>query len=490
MGFTTGKKAPWPAWRTLCVELLVFLLAACVMAGGRSQVLFAGGEQQGETRSPQVLVGLFRTKSVTLRSSGSWSLTSPTGERVSLKAGSSLTVSASGSRIAWEISGGGQKGSSGGNILISPASPQGPFISVVSAEGAGSSYSSTSFRGSIIVMADAGSLLVANAVDMEEYVQSVVGGETIGSWPLEVARAQAVAVRSYAAYKTGLRKDTLDRDYVGVFSALKPEDVLIWTSDQVYRGIGEETGQTVTAALSTRGEILTYQGLPAATYYHADAGGMTEDPCYVWGKGVPYLVPVAELPHESPHSFWTVTLTPHDLAMAADRLGVLLPGSPDVLRGLEQGVSGRWFRVLLASASAAEPVRGTDLRAVLPQVKSTLFSAYAVGGGRVTEGFLSTGMSFSVAGAEGVRSDVHLGSSYVIGSSGEALPLPLPESQPVTALSAQVSDGPPSVILQGSGWGHGVGLSQWGARGMALMGHDSWEILGLYYPETTPDKWW
>lgn len=476
--------------RAVCVALLVVLsLVVYTRAGGNSPVLFAGGALPRESKSPQVLVGLFRTKSLTLRSGGNWSLTTPSGEKVSLKPGNSLTLSVSGSKIAWEVTGSGaRKGTAGGNLLVSPASPQGPFVSVVSAEGAGAAYAYASFRGSMIAMVDSGSLLVANAVDIEDYVQSVVGGEMIDSWPLEAARAQAVAVRSYAAYKTGLRKGATDRDYVGVFSSLRPEDVLIWSHDQVYRGIGEETDRTISATLSTRGEILTYQGLPAAAYYHADAGGMTEDPCYVWGRGVPYLVPVAEPPHESPHSFWSVDLTPGDLALAADRLGVHLSGPPDVLRGLEQGVSGRWFTVLLGSGPGACPVRGTDLRAVLPQVKSTLFSAYVVGGGRATEGSLSTGMRFSVAGSEGVLSGVHLGSSFVIGRSNGPLPVHLPQA--VAVLSEARIEGSQRVVLEGSGWGHGVGLSQWGARGMALEGKDAWEILGLYYPETTPDKWW
>ncbi len=481
------KAASCRARQTVLAAFVVLFLAMCTRAGELSPVLFARAASSPASPAPEILVGLFRTQSVTFGCGGNWSLTTPGGEKVSLKAGSSLTLRLSGSQVAWETTGANaRKGSARGNVLVAPLSPEGPFVSVVKAEGAGAAYGYTTFRGSMIVMVDGGSLLVANALDIEEYVQSVVGGEMIDSWPLEAARAQAVAVRSYAAYKTGLRKGETRRDYAGMFSSLRPEDVLIWSHDQVYRGLDEETAATMAAASSTRGEILTYQGTPAAAYYHADAGGMTEDPCYVWGKGVPYLVSVAEPPHESHHSSWTVTLTPEELSQAAGRLGVPLTEPPDVLRGLECGVSGRWFAVLLGPAQTARPVRGTDLRGILPQIKSTLFSAYAVGGNRATQGSLSPGMCFSVVGSGDVSCGVHLGSSYVIGRSDE--PLPPPEA--VTVLSEQRVEGSPRVVLQGSGWGHGVGLSQWGARGMALAGKDAWEILNLYYPETTPDKWW
>ncbi|HHY75229.1 MAG TPA: SpoIID/LytB domain-containing protein [Firmicutes bacterium] len=474
------------AGRSAGAVLLVLLLVLFVRLLEGPRVLHAGVAPPHGADSPQVLVGLFRAKSVTFRSGGKWFLATSAGEKISLNPGNSLTLAASGQRISWEVQGTGAKGTSAGNILVSPASPEGPFISVSSSGGSSATFSA--YRGSMVVLNDGGNLLVANAVAMEEYVQSVVGAEMIDSWPLEAARAQAVAVRSYAAYKTGLRKDTLQRDYVGSFSYLRPEDVLIWATDQVYRGIAEETERTIAAASSTRGEILTYQGLPAATYYHADAGGMTEDPCYVWGRSVPYLVPVVEVPHESPHSSWEVVLMPSDLSGALERLGTSHAGTPDTVRGLEQGVSGRWFTILVGSGDASCVVRGTDLRSVLPQIKSTLFSAYVLGGGREVTGSLSAGMCFSVAGAQGARTDVHLGSSYVIGGFGG--PAPLSESGGTAVLSGLRSDGAPRILLQGAGWGHGVGLSQWGAREMALMGKDAWDILELYYPGLMPEKWW
>ena len=333
----------------------------------------------------------------------------------------------------------------------------------------------------MVVMVDGG-LLVANAIDMEEYVQSVVGGEVIDSWPVETFRAQAVAVQHAAQDRS--RRDWPDRDYVSVFASLDPKTSSFGPMTK-YTEDREEAAATRSATLSTKArsshtEVARRDLLPFR------CGRDDRRPVLRLGKGRTLLVAVEEPPHESPHSSWTVTLKPEDLTAAADRLGLSLPGPVDALRGLERGVSGRWFTVSLGSGSDFAPVRGNDLRAVLPQIKSTLFSAYTVGGGRPTEGSLSSGMCFSVAGSAGVVHGVHLGSSYIAGKSGE----PLPPPDDVTVLSETRAGSPPYVVLQGSGWGHGVGLSQWGARGLALEGRDAREILNLYYPSTTLEQWW
>ena len=134
----------------------------------------------------------------------------------------------------------------------------------------------------------------------------------------------------------------------------------IWASDQVYRGVVEETAVTIAAAGETRGQLLTYGGTPIAAYYHSDAVGMTEDQCYVWGRSVPYLPAVEEEPHESPHAASTVALQPAEV-LSAVQLGLQLADSLKAC-GVESGVSGRWYSVAVQSASSKVTVRGTDLR--------------------------------------------------------------------------------------------------------------------------------
>lgn len=471
------------------VVLFTFALSAFVGAVGLGPQVLAGGDPLPGMSPPQILVGLFRAASASFTCEGSWTLTGPKGEEINLPPEATVALRPFGSGIAWETSGAGsEKGTLAGNARLSIGSPQdGPFIAVRSQGGASTSFEGKTFRGSMVIMAEGDQLLVANALDFEDYIQSVVGGEIPDSWPMEVNRAQAIAARSFAAYRTKLTPVEIRRDYEKAFGLLRPGDVLIWASDQVYRGICEETAATVEAASSTRGQILTYDGQPIAAYYHSDAGGMTEDPLYVWGgRSIPYLSAVSEEPHESPHASWTVDLSPAQLAAALRQLGLPVEGQPEAISGLQGGNSGRWISLTVRSSFEKVTVRGTDLRRVLPQVKSTLFSAYSVGGGKTTTGSLCSGLRYSVAASDGIHSGVRLAEATAVGRSGETASL----GQGAAVVSGLKAEGPTAIVLEGAGWGHGVGLSQWGARGMALTGRDARSILMFYYPGTTSEQWW
>src|SRR5437588_12105622 len=97
---------------------------------------------------------------------------------------------------------------------------------------------------------------------LERYVRGVVSAEMPSSWPAAALEAQAVASRTYAltAHAGGSRFD--------VYSD---------TRSQVYRGAAAETPQTNAAVAATAGQIVVYAGRPAATYFFAGSGGMTEN---------------------------------------------------------------------------------------------------------------------------------------------------------------------------------------------------------------------
>src|SRR5271166_5657868 len=98
-------------------------------------------------------------------------------------------------------------------------------------------------------------------VPLERYVRGVVSAEMPSSWPLAALEAQAVASRTYA----------LTTDAGGTRF-----DVYSDTRSQVYRGRAAETPQTDAAVAATAGQIVLYDGQPAATYFFASSGGMTE----------------------------------------------------------------------------------------------------------------------------------------------------------------------------------------------------------------------
>ncbi len=197
------------------------------------------------------------------------------------------------------------------------------------------------------------------------------------------------------------------------------------TGSQVYGGIGAEGEQATEIVKKTKGEYLSYLGKPILAAYHATAGGRTASAAEVWGKDVPYLVSVAvEDEWESPDAYWRLQVSGSELARALQTIGVSV-GELHSLRITERSPSGRVVRVKVAGKRHTALISGRELRDALGhrELKSTLFELRAEPGA----GF----------------------------------------------------------VFVGSGYGHGVGMSQWGAQIMAERGASYREILAWFYPGTT-----
>lgn len=152
------------------------------------------------------------------------------------------------------------------------------------------SYGGVPRRGDYVVSQSGSGLLVVNELPMEAYLRGVVPGEMPVGWPLEALKAQAVAARTYAI--TGLLSG-------------KPYDLYADVRSQVYKGVPGESATTDRAVLETSGQILTYQGAPARTFYFSSSGGRTASAADVFGSDVPYLQSVDDPWDEvSPHHVW------------------------------------------------------------------------------------------------------------------------------------------------------------------------------------------
>lgn len=138
----------------------------------------------------------------------------------------------------------------------------------------------------------AGSIFVTNHVPLEEYLYGVVAYEMSNSFPVEALKAQAVAARGYAIRKIDASQG---RDY----------DILDTTNDQVYKGFELSSERpndpkytnVVNAVNGTKGQVVTYNGKIAETYYAASNGGQTDLVSNVWPSSTvdkdalyPYLV--------------------------------------------------------------------------------------------------------------------------------------------------------------------------------------------------------
>jgi stage II sporulation protein D len=216
------------------------------------------------------------------------------------------------------------------------------------------------YRGSVEVMLDGGGVTAINEIDMDSYLRGVVAGEMPSTWPLEALKVQAVAARTYAL---ATRKTS------GAFDQY-PD-----TRSQVYRGVTGESVRSDAAVAATAGEVVTYDGVPAVTYYFSTSGGHTENVefSFVGSLSKPWLVGVPD-PYDtqSPYHRWTLSFSAARLDRA---LGA--PGAFKRLKVLQRGVSPRVVRARVVGTAGSRTVTGPQVRAALG-LRDTWFTHYRV----------------------------------------------------------------------------------------------------------------
>lgn len=198
-------------------------------------------------------------------------------------------------------------------------------------------------------------------------------------------------------------------------------DVCDTTDCQVYGGAAAEAAVTNQMIDATRGEYLMHNGRVVPGYFHSAAGGYTENSEDVWHEKLDYIRAVPDFDQNAPSFTWYKTVAAGALADGLARQGVKLGQILQVVP-LNRSYSGRVRDVQVVGTAGSRVVKGEAFR-LAAGLNSTLFNVAAVGG--------NTPSSFSFAGR---------------------------------------------------GWGHGLGLSQWGAKGLAEKGYGYMQILGHYFP--------
>lgn len=251
---------------------------------------------------------------------------------------------AAGRRLALYGAGGKRLGNYGAPLGVSnggkPLRLLGPAIQGVS---------SGRYRGGFdLYPGSSGGVTVVNSLPIDDYVQGVVASEVPASWAADVLSAQAVTARTYAltTRKTG---DIFDQ---------YPD-----TRSQMYRGVVSETAATNAAVRRTAGQIVSYGGQPATTFYFSTSGGRTEniENSFIGAPPQPWLKSMDD-PYDaiSPKHRWTVRFS-------NARMGALL-GSPGTLRRvqvLSRGVSPRVVRARIVGSNGSTILTGPQIRARL-----------------------------------------------------------------------------------------------------------------------------
>jgi stage II sporulation protein D len=292
------------------------------------------------------------------------------------------------------------------------------------------------YRGVLVITKTDSGFLVVNHLPMDSYLKGVVPLEIGNRTSAEMAavQAQAVAARTYA-YKH--------------LTSSRAFDMYATVQDQVYGGVDAEKPLSDTAITTTADVVVLYNGQPITTPYHSTCGGSTAAVSEVWydQPDQPYLRPVSDrIPgtnnfycDPSPRFSWTQSYDAAGLRTVMEKYLAAYTKAPKTGLGRitdisQQGrtPSGRVAALTVQTESGAYTLRGNDIRFVLRDPKGAI-----------------------------------LNSTYF-------------------TLTKETSGGQVSSLsVNGRGYGHGIGMCQWGAIGRARAGQNFRTILETYYPGTT-----
>lgn len=291
------------------------------------------------------------------------------------------------------------------------------------------------YRGRLeILRLDDTTLAVINHVTFDEYLRGI--SEVPRSWPFETLKAQVVAARSYGLYH--LQHPQSRNRSLGF-------DICATDQCQVYRGVNVEQGAFgdawIRAVAETRGQVLRHDGEVIQAFYHSTSPGRTKT-AFPGGRPLPYLRSVAGQDEASPVSRWSVTIPFTDL-------GPILAADGEWPGGGVGGVSMSGDTVRVSGSGRSVSIAKSAFRGALNSEAACVFPA-----------------------------------KYpTLSASGKSK---LPQTVPSIDFSLSVSGA--SVVLTGRGWGHGVGMTQYGAKALAEQGRSYADIVAYFYNGIRPEQ--
>lgn len=354
-----------------------------------------------------------------------------------------------------------------GYILREKRRSDNHYVTITSVNRGGSGFTPTEYRGSLIIApGESGSdrLTLYNVLDIEDYLKGVVPREMSPSWPKEALKAQAVAARNYAKLNMQTNKFLYDT-----------------VQHQVYHGKSVESPNSNRAVEETKGLYATYNGSLIYAYYHSSSGGHTENSENVWSSALPYIRAVEDpydLHSVNPNTSWTETVSKNKVSEAIfpEKDWELIH-----LRITERSATGR---VQKMEAVGVNTKTGEQRTKQLPEgspdslrwalgttLKSTLFD------------MKEKSSSVKVKMADGQARDFPETTGMKIRHADGTDTVIAYDIIAVRTLSGveYARTGASEYVFTGRGWGHGLGMSQWGAYKMANDGKTFREILKHYY---------
>lgn len=333
------------------------------------------------------------------------------------------------------------------------------------------------YRGYIGFINNDEKLTTVNYIQIGEYLKGVLPGEMPAGWEMEALKAQAVSSRNFTLRTIGKHKD------LGY-------DLCDSQNCQMYYGHRRENLRTNQAIDDTRNEVLRYNGKIAETFYYSCSGGYTSSNENVWeGTPVPYLRGKRD-PYSvnTPQSNWTYTISKADASNVLKAKGYDV-GQITSLETIRDSSGERVLELKVTGTKGTKILPKETVRAVLGygNIKSTNYKINRsidtpiIVEPEVIEAYVLRGNNnrpkktninnVNVITADGVR-NTDINKQNIVLSNGVQ-----------TVVKESNKGKGKNIVFKGSGWGHGVGMSQYGAKNMAIEGFDFKEILEFYFTD-------
>ncbi|WP_269625434.1 SpoIID/LytB domain-containing protein [Prochlorococcus marinus] len=288
-------------------------------------------------------------------------------------------------------------------------------------------YQNRRFAGELRVLLNDQKLQIINYLKLEKYLKSVVGSEMPKEFPLAALQAQAIAARTYALKLLGKNKFF---------------DIHSTQASQVYLGLEAETAKINRAVRSTSSLALFYENKLIEAVFHSSSGGRTENSGQVWKYQLPYLRSVIDYDQNSIKYRWSKKISSSELDQIFSDIGGI-----NSIQIIKKSDTDRVLKVRLYGTKGTKVISGKTLRKNLK--------------------LLSNKFDFDFK-FNRINLDNKLNYDNKVVEDLELEPLPLiPKDY--------------FLLVKGYGAGHGVGMSQWGAKSMAERGESFRQILRHYY---------
>ncbi|MEH7416821.1 SpoIID/LytB domain-containing protein [Neobacillus drentensis] len=298
-----------------------------------------------------------------------------------------------------------------------------------------------------------------NTLPLEDYLKGVVPFEMMASWNKEALKAQAVAARTYAVrYQSSMMDDTVNYQAYGGYT---------WNSS------------STAAVEETNSQYLTYNGKTIDAFYSASNGGMTESNANVWGGTPLPMFPIKQDPYDTKVP-WGFTFKKTQM----DTTTLDLANPQNWWNSVKEMDSS--FMTNIKNWMVQNGYANDEIKII--SIPAFSFSNDKTSGNRVKYGNISiqfflkdkTSGQFVMDNGQ-----IKVNTLSYVNTSASRIRAMVGINNMKSYLVSNFIENDSSYTVNGLGNGHGVGMSQWGAKVMADQGRSYQEILSFYFPGTT-----